>query len=116
MINSLFMNENTAKIDRLLPNQDQAKFWSIADRAVRKLAKQKVSSVDMVGYRGPGYIYQDFVITIKAKPGKQTYEIYRNRTGEMVLSVDEGKMVARNYEYIFVENHLNEKIGERVDG
>lgn len=112
----MFMESNDTRIDRLLPTQDQAQFWGLADRAVKRLATKRLPSVDMVGYRGPGYLYQDFVITVKAKPGKRSYEIYRNRTGTMVLSVDEGKMVGRNYEYIFVENHLKEKLGEFADG
>lgn len=109
------MNENT-DIDSILPNIDQARFAELANRAVDKLCRNAPDGVAMIGYCGPGRLYQDYVVTIKASRDRKKFEVYRNRDGVLVLAVDNGKITAVNYEYIFIDHHLKSKLGEPLDG
>lgn len=102
-------------IDSLLPNTDLAKFWELADTAKDRLCR-RVQHVTMIGYDGPGYYYQDYVVTITCAANRKKYEIVRNRTGSLVFSVNDGKITARNYEIIFIETHLRKKLGLQLDG
>ena len=108
--------KDDVKIDRILPNMDQAKFVELAGRTKDRLCRRAPDGVSMIGYSGPGKVYQDFVTTIKCSKDGKKFEVYRNRDGVLVLAVDDGKVVAVNYEYIFIERHLRSKLGEPLDG
>lgn len=107
---------NEPQIDSILPNLDQAKFAELANRAVEKLCRNAPDGVAMIGYCGPGKYYQDFVVTLKCSRDRKKFEVYRNRDGVLVLAVDNGRITAVNYEYIFIDRHLKTKLGEPLDG
>jgi hypothetical protein len=50
------------------------------------------------------------VVTIRQDSKRKKLEVVRNRDAVVVLAVDNGRMIAVNYEYIFVERHLNDKV------
>lgn len=110
------MTGNTAEIGSILPNVDQARFIELAGRAKERLCKHSPDGVTMIGYSGPGRVYQDFVVTIRCSQDRTKFEVYRNRNGVLVLSVDGKKVNAINYEYIFIDRHLRSKMGESLDG
>jgi len=95
----------------IIPNLDQAKFIELVERSLRKLCKH-VPSVTMIGYRGQGYRYQDYVVTIVASRDRKSCEVYRNRDGVMVFSMTNGIVTGINYEYIFIDRHIRSKLGE----
>jgi len=103
-------------IPGILPNLDQAKFVELASRARDRLCRRSPYSVSMIGYNGPGRVYQDYVVTIRSSKDGKKFEVYRNRDGVLVLAVDGGNVTAINYEYIFVDRHLRSKLGEQLDG
>jgi hypothetical protein len=103
------MASEREKYGELLPNGDQAVFIDLVGRALRKLCKKQVP-VKMITYSGPGYRYQDYVVTITCSRDRKTCEVYRNRDGVLVYSCDRGRVIAMTYEYIFVENHLRSKV------
>lgn len=102
------MEENRSDYT-LMANLDQAAIAELAGKAAKQLCK-RVQSVAMLNYRGPGYLYQDFVVTIRQDSKRKKLEVVRNRDAVVVLAVDNGRMIAVNYEYIFVERHLNDKV------
>lgn len=110
------MIEEQVEIGSILPNLDQAKFVELADRAKDKLCKRSPNGITMIGYNGPGRVYQDYVVTIRCSSDRKMFEVYRNRDGVLVLAVDHGKITAINYEYIFIDRHLRSKLGEPLDG
>ena len=104
------------EIHGILPNLDQAKFIELAGRAKEKLCKRSPDPVSLIGYNGPGRIYQDYVVTIRSSKDGKKFEVYRNRDGVLVLAVNDGNVTAINYEYIFIDRHLRSKLGEPLDG
>lgn len=110
------MINEEGEIGSILPNLDQARFIELANRAQEKLCRHSPNGVSMIGYNGPGRFYQDYVVTIRSSKDRKKFEVYRNRDGVLVLSVDNGKVNAINYEYIFIDRHLRSKLGEPLDG
>ena len=95
----------------IIPNIDQAEFKGLVERSLRKLCKH-VPGVTMIGYRGQGYLYQDYVVTIVASRDRKSCEVFRNRDGAMVFSMTDGRITGINYEYIFIDRHIRSKLGE----
>jgi hypothetical protein len=104
------MDKNAEK-NAIIPNIDQEAFRGLVERALYRLCK-RVQSVSMLQYSGPGYSYQDYVVTIKASKDRKTCEVWRNRDGVMVFSTAEGRITGINYEYIFIDRHMRSKLGE----
>ena len=61
-----------------------------------------------------GKVYADFVITIKSTETYDSIEVYRNRTGTLIMAIEKTKNVSFNWEYIFVENHIKKLIKNSI--
>lgn len=95
-------------------NRDQAEFKQLVlDFMSRMTARDR--SVSMLNYTGPGYSYQDYVVTVKADRARRTCEVYRNRTGALVFAMVDMEPVAVNWQYIFLDGHMAKKLKE-LDG
>ena len=105
------MEKPTPEKNAILPNIGQAEFAELVGRAVHRLCR-RVPEVNCIQYRGPGYEYRDYVVTILASRDRRTCEVWRNRDGVMVCSIKDGRMTGINYEYIFVDRHIRSKLGE----
>ena len=64
--------------------------------------------------KGKGKVYADFVITIKSTETYDSIEVYRNRTGTLIMAIEKTKNVSFNWEYIFVENHIKKLIKNSI--
>lgn len=96
----------------LVLNIDQAAFKSLVETAIPKLAKY-TKSISLTNAKdAPGYVYQDYVVTIKVSHDKKSYEVYRNRTSVLVYAMINGKVASINYEYVFIEDHLKSLMKE----
>lgn len=95
-------------------NLDQSRFKDLVLQAIKKLCKFK-RDIHMLRHDENGYLYEDYVITIKVSRDKRCCEVYRNRTGTLVFAMEDMKVIAIGYEYIFLESHLTKKLKE-VDG
>ena len=93
-------------------NADQAKFKQLVLDALQSLCKP-LKKVTMIGYTGPGYYYQDYVVTLVATRDRESCDLYRNRDGALVFSMRNLGVTAMGYEYIFVDSHLDRKIKEK---
>ena len=91
---------------------DQAAFKKLVDEAASKLTKYS-RSVPVIGCKtGPGYEYEDYVITIRVSHDRQSCSVFRNRTGVLVYAMIDGRVASVNYEFIFVEDHLQSLLKE----
>ena len=98
----------------MLLNIDQENFRFLVEKALKKLCRT-TGPVEMIGMRGPGYTYSDYVITIICSRSRKDCDVYRNRDGVLVFSERDGKVTAIDREYVFVDSHLRKKLGI-VDG
>lgn len=92
--------------DRLVLNIDQENFKKLAVEAVDKLTH--VKKVNGKNRR----VYADFTVTIDASVDRRDFSIYRNRSSMMVLAVKQDNVVSVNYEYVFIEDHINQLLKE----
>lgn len=91
---------------------DQAAFKKLVDDASSKITKYS-RSVPVTGCKtGPGYEYADYVITIRVSHDRRSCSVFRNRTGKLIYAMIEGRVASVNYEFIFVEDHLQSLIKE----
>ena len=109
-INSLNMQENNAIYPGMMLNIDQENFRFLVEKALKKLCRTP-GTVEMIGLRGPGYTYSDFVVTISCSRNRKDCEVYRNRDGVLVFAERDGKVTAMDREYVFVDSHLRKKLG-----
>ena len=94
----------------LLLNIDQANFRYYVETAMTRLCRTS-GDVKLLGLRGPGYSYSDYVVSIYCTRGRKDCDVYRNRTGTLLLSMRDGKVTLIDREYTFVTNHLKSKLG-----
>ena len=94
----------------MLLNIDQENFRFCVEKALKKLCRTS-GTVEMIGMRGPGYTYSDYVITIICSRNRKDCDVYRNRDGVLVFAERDGKVTAMDREYVFVDSHLRKKLG-----
>lgn len=92
--------------DRLVLNLGQEAFRKLAVDAVDKLTK--VRKIDGRNRR----VYGDFAISIDASIDRRNFNIYRNRSSMLVLSVKNDNVVSISYEYVYIEDHLKSLLKE----
>lgn len=71
-------------------------------------------NISIMQHEGKGKVYADFVITIKSTETYDSIEVYRNRTGTLIMAIEKTKNVSFNWEYIFVENHIKKLIKNSI--
>ena len=55
------------------------------------------------------HMYSDFVITVKCSQERRTCEMYRSRTGTLIFTMLNGKVIAADYEIDFVTERMKRK-------
>lgn len=93
--------------DKLVLNLDQEEFRKTAVEAVRNLTS--IRKIDGKNRR----VYSDFSVTITSSMDRRNFDIYRNRTSVLVLSVRNDNVVSISYEYIYVNDHINDLLKEK---
>ena len=102
----------TYNYNSLILNRDQAAFKKLVDDASAKLTKYS-REVSILGSKtGPGYEYSDYVLTIRVSHDRNSVTVYRNRDGRLVYAMINGNVASINYEYIYVEDHLQSLLKE----
>ena len=92
--------------DRLVLNLGQEEFRKAAVEAVSKLTT--IKKIDGHNRR----VYADFSVTISSSMDRRDFDVYRNRTSVLVLSVRKDKVISISYEYVFIEDHLKSLLKE----
>lgn len=101
--------DRTPKYDifgSLVLNLDQARFKKVVDKCAAELT-QYSNKVVFGNKSTSGYTYQDFVVTINVSRDRGSLFVYRNRTSKLVYAMIDNKVASINFEYIFIEDHLN---------
>lgn len=84
-------------------NEKQAKFMSDCLSVIRKLGRKVRVPVGTHGR--PPLEYSDYVMTMHSTGDLQSVDAFRNRTGTLLFSTEQGKCTSFSWEYIFVERH-----------
>lgn len=105
------VSPNPAAYAHIPLNEKQTKFASDCMTVIRNRGR-KIPVPN--GKRGrPTLEYSDYVITIRSTCDFQSVDAFRNRTGTLLFSFDQGKCTSFSWEYIFVEHHAADLADEK---
>lgn len=104
------MTQNKTDIyGSLVLNIDQSHFKKIVmDLIEQYSAKHQSEVIKTPSGSTRGYKITDYVLTINASTDKRNCEVYRNRDGKLVFAMYDGKNASINWEYIFIQSHIEQ--------
>ena len=108
--------KNTDIRGNLILNIDQAKFYGMVKKLVHSKMPSYSKEVPMLRGTQPGYMYHDWVLTLNISRDRESFDLYRNRDGKLLLSVTDGKVSSIHWEYIFVTWHIQAEVLKEVNG